>query len=85
MFGVSPRTIRSWIDTGAWPLPHSVCRRVLYFRLADTRCWLKTGKWPAGVRFRDVSGFSEDDALASCRAKRERKPLPQLQLSSLSF
>jgi hypothetical protein len=49
---VGPRMIGLWIETGAWPLPHAVGPRTLYFRPSDLQCWLRTGTWPAGVRFR---------------------------------
>jgi len=52
IIGVSLRTIRLWIGTGAWPLPRSVRRETLLFKRSDVECWLMTGAWPRGVHFR---------------------------------
>jgi hypothetical protein len=49
---VGPKMIGLWIETGAWPLPHAVGARSLYFMSSDVECWLRTGTWPAGVQFR---------------------------------
>jgi hypothetical protein len=52
IIGVPLRMIGLWIDTGAWPLPCSVCGGTSFFRLSDLECWLKTGAWPTGAHFR---------------------------------
>jgi hypothetical protein len=57
---VGPRMIGLWIETGAWPLPHAIGARTLYFRGSDVECWLKTGTWPAGVRFRSRGSANQD-------------------------
>jgi hypothetical protein len=52
IIGVPLWMIRLWIDTGAWPLPHSVRGGTLLFDLSEVECWLRTGAWPTGVHFR---------------------------------
>lgn len=52
--GVSARTVRAWIETGAWPLPECTCRSLLYFCRADAEHWILTGRWPEGSRFRTL-------------------------------
>ena len=52
IIGVPLRMIRLWIDTGAWPLPCSVCGGKLLFKQSDVESWLVTGAWPTGVHFR---------------------------------
>jgi hypothetical protein len=51
ILGIPLRMIRLWIDTGAWPLPLSVCGGTLCFKWSDVECWLTTGAWPPDVHF----------------------------------
>jgi predicted DNA-binding transcriptional regulator AlpA len=48
---VSPRMVRAWVATGAWPLPQTVGGMSFYFDLSDVDAWLKTGAWPTTSRF----------------------------------
>jgi hypothetical protein len=52
MCGVDPRIIGHWVETGAWPLPHSVHAATLFFRSSDVERWITTGTWPADAPFR---------------------------------
>jgi excisionase family DNA binding protein len=49
---VSARTVRLWVETGAWPLPRYTRRTDWLFEVSDVEDWAKTGGWPRGARYR---------------------------------
>lgn len=60
LFGMTPKTLRSRVERGVFPEPHSTERSrpdsdvglILYYSAEVIAHRIETGRWPAGVRFK---------------------------------
>jgi predicted DNA-binding transcriptional regulator AlpA len=50
--GISTETLREWVESSEFPIPHSVIRQTFFYRLDIIQVFLETGKWPTEVKFR---------------------------------
>ncbi len=49
--GVTPDTLRGWVDLGSFPLPHAVIERTCLYSVELIRQFLENGTWPEGTKF----------------------------------
>lgn len=49
--GIDTETIREWVISGEWPLPHAISGTLFFYRLADYTRWTEGKGWPDGIKF----------------------------------
>jgi hypothetical protein len=53
LFDVTTAALRTWVEKGEFPEPHSVIAQTWFYRADWIAHRLKTGEWPRGVVFKD--------------------------------
>lgn len=49
--GITPRTLRVWIEKGKWPIPAGQIDRVAFWPREPIEQYLKTGQWVGDITF----------------------------------
>lgn len=49
--GVAASTVRNWIETGKWPLPHTRSADLYFYKLDDYERWSEGKGWSETMKF----------------------------------
>ena len=53
---VDAGTLRTWVEPGLWPQPHSIIERTWFYPRPLVEHWFSTGSWPDEAKFMPGEG-----------------------------